>query len=380
MQKNGTPNDTSIASKTHAGRLYDIATDESAPEAAREWLWGIFNQFASNASCLDYVNNRRIFIRAISEVLENIEVNNEPHEPEDDDYQMLKMVLGRIKRGESLADVFNNCIQKREGESFIVNTSMYDNEDYNNDDIEPGDTLFVDSDRQFQSGDFVAVRTSYYKENNIHAGVIHATGRKAKKYQYTLKLGFRTIRLTTEMLTDGTVEILGPITDVQKKPCEHRTFESLVDWPQFGVKAGDEITIRCAGRGDYRKLCAYEYRGETFIAEFKGDIGIFGFADSEGSYYKMPLEFVKMIGYAVSVTPQERTGKTKQTTHRKTQSKKPTDRERDLAELRSRLQQLIASDDDDTTQTARFRLEREIYDLEHKLDEDEWPEVIGGGQ
>ncbi|HKC62041.1 MAG TPA: hypothetical protein VKB86_00280 [Pyrinomonadaceae bacterium] len=50
--------------------------------------------------------------------------------------------------------------------------------------------------------------------------------------------------------------------------------------------------------------------------------------------------------------------------------------ERHLRFLRARLEHLNESDDI-TDCTARFKLEREIYDLEHKLGDDEWPEVIG---
>ena len=47
---------------------------------------------------------------------------------------------------------------------------------------------------------------------------------------------------------------------------------------------------------------------------------------------------------------------------------------RRLAELRTRLDKLT----DITDESARFRIEREIYDLEHAVDGDEWPSVING--
>jgi hypothetical protein len=47
-----------------------------------------------------------------------------------------------------------------------------------------------------------------------------------------------------------------------------------------------------------------------------------------------------------------------------------------LAALRARLES-VNRDDEITSCTARFRLEKEIYDLERELGADEWPEVIG---
>lgn len=47
-----------------------------------------------------------------------------------------------------------------------------------------------------------------------------------------------------------------------------------------------------------------------------------------------------------------------------------------IARLRARLRALDTADDI-TNCSARFRLEKQIYDLEHKLGDDEWPEVIG---
>lgn len=44
--------------------------------------------------------------------------------------------------------------------------------------------------------------------------------------------------------------------------------------------------------------------------------------------------------------------------------------------LRARLERL----DDITDSTERFRIEREIYDLEREAGTDEWPEVIGEGE
>jgi hypothetical protein len=59
------------------------------------------------------------------------------------------------------------------------------------------------------------------------------------------------------------------------------------------------------------------------------------------------------------------------------QGNEQTDSTAKLAELRARLEQL-KKHGDITDSTERFRLEREIYDLEHApADDDEWPEFIG---
>ena len=52
------------------------------------------------------------------------------------------------------------------------------------------------------------------------------------------------------------------------------------------------------------------------------------------------------------------------------------DKQERLAALRARLES-VNRDDEITSCTARFKLEKEIYDLERELDADEWPEVIG---
>lgn len=52
------------------------------------------------------------------------------------------------------------------------------------------------------------------------------------------------------------------------------------------------------------------------------------------------------------------------------------DRERRIAELRGRLDKLT----DITDETQRFRIEREVYDLERAVDEDEWPEELAGSE
>jgi hypothetical protein len=88
-------------------RLFQISRDESQSEEARMWLWGYFDEMASNAARLDYVNVQEIFTRAISEVLSNIEAYNAPYEPtEDDDYQMLKMIVRRVEKGEVLDAIY----------------------------------------------------------------------------------------------------------------------------------------------------------------------------------------------------------------------------------------------------------------------------------
>ncbi len=48
------------------------------------------------------------------------------------------------------------------------------------------------------------------------------------------------------------------------------------------------------------------------------------------------------------------------------------DKERRLRELRERLEKLT----DITDESERFRVEREIYNLERAVDEDEWPEEL----
>jgi hypothetical protein len=53
----------------------------------------------------------------------------------------------------------------------------------------------------------------------------------------------------------------------------------------------------------------------------------------------------------------------------------PSEKQEQLAELRARLERLDEQDEI-TTCTARFQLEKRIYDLEHSLDADEWPDLI----
>jgi hypothetical protein len=60
----------------------------------------------------------------------------------------------------------------------------------------------------------------------------------------------------------------------------------------------------------------------------------------------------------------------------RTQESKPEDSR--LSELRARLAALDEEDEQILRGTERFRLEKEIYDLEHEQDIDEWPDVIGG--
>jgi hypothetical protein len=56
-----------------------------------------------------------------------------------------------------------------------------------------------------------------------------------------------------------------------------------------------------------------------------------------------------------------------------------TRREARLRQLRARLEKLDHEDDQIIRCTQRFQLEKQIYDLEHAPDTEEWPEVIGGG-
>lgn len=54
-----------------------------------------------------------------------------------------------------------------------------------------------------------------------------------------------------------------------------------------------------------------------------------------------------------------------------------TNSEQEIARLESRLARL-REDDDITDSTQCFELERKIYDLKRKLDDDEWPDEIDG--
>lgn len=104
-------------SRNDVRRLYQIGQDESQSEEARDWLWGFFSDLASNAACIDYVNDRAVFTRALSEVLSNIESRGA--QGRNEHYLKLKEVLERVNKGETLDGIYQEtraARRKREEE------------------------------------------------------------------------------------------------------------------------------------------------------------------------------------------------------------------------------------------------------------------------
>jgi hypothetical protein len=87
-----------------------------------------------------------------------------------------------------------------------------------------------------------------------------------------------------------------------------------------------------------------------------------------GRTYRYKPEEVELVGRVVgrALTPAEA-------------APKPDDRELKLKRLRERLEKLDEEEDQILTCTERFKIEKQVYDLEREREQDEWPEYIGEG-
>jgi hypothetical protein len=94
-------------------RLFAISHDESQSEEARHWLSGYFDDLAAEAPSLDYINDPKIFTRAMGEALRQTEEQSAPDEPKGHDYKFLKMIVRRTKQGETLDEIYREDCQRR---------------------------------------------------------------------------------------------------------------------------------------------------------------------------------------------------------------------------------------------------------------------------
>lgn len=140
------------------------------------------------------------------------------------------------------------------------------------------------------------------------------------------------------------------------------------DHPAVGLLKSDLITIELEDvkAGD---LCLVQYMDEGTRYYSVGFIrheteGEFTLTDGTKESWFEPRE-VLTLGRVVKIEREVKRGAP------------PAEdtRARRLAELRRRLESLET--DDITNSTAAFKIEKEIYDLEHSAERDEWPEVIG---
>ncbi len=139
-------------------------------------------------------------------------------------------------------------------------------------------------------------------------------------------------------------------------------------YARFGLLAGDKVELEEVSDPRSGEVLLLRYKNQWEVGRF------IGYQEDEGKRWIVVDQLEGEYWFSLSSTvvyrisavirrfiPEEAKG-----------DESKADKARRIAELRRRLDRLT----DITDETQRFRIEREIYDLEHAVDEDEWPEGL----
>ncbi len=233
----------------------------------------------------------------------------------------------------------------------------------------------------FNEGDTVEVKPAAWKDGDLVAYET-GTGRicaaylfhsKGKNFAYFIKPSLQTS--SRAMLNDFDVKrILGLVVRNEvppakaKKSGERVTYKSDMNWDYFGLHEGDRITIEKNGQAPIGKLILIEDKDEQqapYLARVcsvsKATVRTTG--DARVYHTDSPLGCV--VGPVVEITHEG------------------CDHTR-IKKLRQTMAELQNADDAWSNATRCYEIEREIYDLEHPVEEEEedddfeWPEEIDG--
>jgi hypothetical protein len=249
-------------------------------------------------------------------------------------------------------------------------TGEYGNADYKGERIKEGDVCIVNTGAAYQTGNLVLVKClcPVGDGNDLHYHAKRFKKLYGNKYSFCLSVHGR----DGKRYFEGDEKIIvGPIVKVFRKDKAEpkakgqleRKYRVGFDWPYFGIHKSDVLTIRDTGEikvGQLAHIQHDEEPGERYYSRvclIKDDtVRVCGYDDEP---HDEPRSLI--LGVVVEIQHDDCN---------------PTK----IEALRHRLSQIDA--DDITDSTARFRLERQIYDLEHppvseEEEEEEWPEVIG---
>jgi hypothetical protein len=251
-------------------------------------------------------------------------------------------------------------------------TGEYDNADL----ITQGDVCIVRPGAPYQRGEMVLVECL----DNCHEG--HAESHYHAKYYFPLNGKKYTFRLSRrECYGSGTRHkageekiIIGPVLKVVRKGQREekakstsalKSYQVLFSWSLYGIHHGDSVTVNENGQAKPGQLILVTPKDGNYEDSFftrcclvtSDTVRVEG--GDDGPYDK-PASSI--IGAVVQISHDN-------CNHTKAEA------------LRERLRNL---GDDITDSTEAFKIEREIYDLEHPIEEeaeadtgsDEWPEVI----
>jgi SOS-response transcriptional repressor LexA len=233
--------------------------------------------------------------------------------------------------------------------------------------ISPGDVVTIIPGDDFTDGDLVAFQ-DYYTVTVRY--LYHCKG---KTYAYFSKSCQRGANRTMHDKRD--VKILGVVADQPKaKPApkiEREEYNANFEWPAFGIHRNDTLIVEKGGTPEVNKIVLVrELDGRVVFARVcmvKAN-GVIRAAGYRGDAENYPPE--RVIGVAVK-------------------TRHDGCRMGEINALRAKLEKLRNEDEQWANVTRCFEIEKEIYDLERPLDEEEETddtddilsaEVIGGGE
>lgn len=257
---------------------------------------------------------------------------------------------------------------------FTITGSSWDNFYlYGKDNLEgeEGDTCIVRPGAPYRSGDLVLVECSCEGSEHYHAKIF--TKLHGKKYSFSL--GRREGSGKYHFAGEEKI-IIGPVLKVIKKGQQAKAKKQAkqgsrterrtgFDWPYFGVHTGDVLTVehtKDVKPGQLILIKEKEGESDSYFHRVCCVNGETVRVTNDGEPHNEPLSLI--VGKVVDIS------------HDDCQQTK-------IEALRERLKKL---GDDITDSTEAFKIEREIYALEHPLEEeeeaedgdDEWSDEIDG--
>jgi hypothetical protein len=275
-----------------------------------------------------------------------------------------------------------NSVKRRQTTKRFTVTGCYENARVYGEDqisIDDGDTCAVNVGATHQDGDLVLIECSEFcasEQTTPHYHALYYCLCTGKKYKFRLS---RYNRLHAarggKLCVEGDERIIvGPVVKVIKKgktPTGKTTdLTAGFDWSYFGIHRGDTLMVKHTQDVKIGQLILEKDEqaasGISFsrVSNIQGDtLTTAGDVDLQTSA-RGSIHRSRVIGYVVEIKHEDcRVAKIKA--------------------LRERLERLGKEDDQIIRCSERFRIETEIYNLEHPLAEEEtseeWPEVIGEG-
>lgn len=273
-------------------------------------------------------------------------------------------------------DNANHQPQRRRSRLKTIKLSNdYANARYEGEPLRDGVAVKIDDSGLYKHGDLVAYECQHESccpEGSYHAGYY----RRVNGKKWDFRLARHHNHPTGRLYKDGEVNIIGRVVEVVDKKTKRGKGEAVsLLWnvtiahglPAFGLFKGDEVYVQAnntapvgkiigikgssSGLIWFARVCSNDKRG-IFIVDHEDDRGMLD--DYNYSEFGPVIKIEKANA-------------------------------ENIAELKKRIEKVRRDDNDSICNTTRlFEMERELYELERPLEEedgsDEWPEVIGGAR